>query len=209
MLCGFGRVRNCLNDPVAVEAAIWFHDLVYDTHAKDNEEQSAQVAKQVLGQVGMNEVFTSSVVNLILATKHSAVPEENDAKFMIDLDLAILGQGERDFDEYESNIRQEYAWVSDEQFATGRAAILQPFLDRPSIFTTGGVLRPKIRIGRSKESGVLADKITQLSNLKLTSIERPESPGGHFPSPGNPGGLGTHLSCHPQKPSPPIPSPAR
>lgn len=35
-------------DPVAVEFAFWFHDIVYDTHASDNEESSAMIAAEFL-----------------------------------------------------------------------------------------------------------------------------------------------------------------
>lgn len=55
---------------------------------------------------------------------------------MVDLDLMILGSSEAKFDAYEVGIRQEYAWVSEEDFRFHRAKILQSFLDRPSIYYT-------------------------------------------------------------------------
>ena len=36
--------RAELSDPDAVGAAIWFHDAIYDSQAKDNEEKSADLA---------------------------------------------------------------------------------------------------------------------------------------------------------------------
>src|SRR5262245_59080574 len=42
----FDAVRHLATQPVAVELAIWFHDAIYDTHASDNEEQSALLAEQ-------------------------------------------------------------------------------------------------------------------------------------------------------------------
>ena len=48
MLNGMGQCRPLLHDAEAVERAIWFHDVVYDARAGDNEERSAAFAGKLL-----------------------------------------------------------------------------------------------------------------------------------------------------------------
>src|SRR6188508_2389895 len=51
-LAEYDSSRHLAVQPVAVELAIWFHDAIYDTHAADNEEQSAWLADQCLAEAG-------------------------------------------------------------------------------------------------------------------------------------------------------------
>lgn len=134
-LTEFEAVRSLANDPIAMQTAIYFHDVVYDTHAHDNEERSADFAREQLQKSGADETLISTVVELILATKHNQ-PVSGDAALLVDIDLAILGKPADEFDRYDAAIRQEYAWVSEEAYRAGRSKILQSFLDRPSIYQT-------------------------------------------------------------------------
>ena len=120
----------------AVELAIWYHDAVYDPHAHDNEEQSAELARQAMVATAMAEAFQRKVAALILATKHHDPSADGDAPLMVDIDLSILGQTAARFDEYEAQIRREYSWVSEEAFRQGRAAILERFLARGRLYNT-------------------------------------------------------------------------
>lgn len=127
----FARVRHFAADPEAVEAAIWFHDAIYDPKAKDNEEQSAHLALAMLpGETGLR------VARLIEATKHDGVAADPDAALLCDIDLSILAADEHAFEEYERQVRREYAWVPDEAFARGRSAVLRSFLARQAIYQT-------------------------------------------------------------------------
>ena len=73
---------------------------------------------------------------MILATRHVDPPEDPDAQYVVDADLSILGGTPVEFDRYERQIRQEYAFRSETEWREGRARILRVFLDRPRIFLT-------------------------------------------------------------------------
>lgn len=132
----FDEARFLARRPITVELAIWFHDAIYDSHADDNEERSAQLAREWLSEAGGSPKLIESVTELILATQHNAVPEDPDTQLIVDVDLSILGRTPARFHEYELQIRQEYSWVPEEIFATRRAAILRAFLARERIFAT-------------------------------------------------------------------------
>lgn len=136
------RVREHLADPTAVAFAVWYHDAVCDPQASgdakiaSDEERSAYVAVQAIEKLGLSQHLGAHVSALILATLHRAPPEAGDAQWVVDLDLAVLGAPEKEFDVYETRIRAEYSFLSPEQFSAGRAKVLRLFLDRHAIYST-------------------------------------------------------------------------
>ncbi len=132
----FDSARHLARDPAALELAIWFHDAIYDTHAPDNEEQSAALARRRIGQAGGSAALGEAVATLVLATKAHEPSTHPDAPLLIDVDLSILGQRKERFQEYESQIRREYDWVPEATFAARRAEILERLLARARIYTT-------------------------------------------------------------------------
>lgn len=132
----FEPVRSLAKDPLAVEMALWYHDVVYDPRSKENEERSAVLAMEAAASMGWDPDRREKVAGLIRASTHLAAAEESDARLFTDIDLAILGQPREIFDQYERQIREEYAWVSDPAFRSGRAALLRSFLERASIYGT-------------------------------------------------------------------------
>jgi predicted metal-dependent HD superfamily phosphohydrolase len=117
-------------EPDAVEMALWTHDVIYDPHAHDNEVASAAWVAERL------PLWSEPLRTLILATQHKELPQSPDACLIVDIDLSILASEPARFDEYEAQIRAEYAFVPEDDFRRGRTAILQRFLDRPSLFHT-------------------------------------------------------------------------
>lgn len=127
-------VREQATNPVALELAIWFHDVVYDPRASDNEEQSARFATACLKEVNCS--LAQRVSHLILTTQAHRAGSIPDAPLLIDIDLSILGKPAERFAEFEAGIRNEYAWVPIDVYRQKRAEILDGFLQRERIYFT-------------------------------------------------------------------------
>ena len=199
--------RERFADPEAVEVAIWYHDVVYDSKSKvpgGNEMLSASFCVKRLNGlcVGDSEVgngdgggeggdgtsnsswaervdrikvmIEATAGHRLPSSEELGVPTENadngtrkgfvrDVAMLLDMDLSILGANETEFDRYEEGVRREYAWVGEEEWRAGRAAVLRGFLDREHIYFSDlfrGLLEEKARANLRRslarlESGVV------------------------------------------------------
>jgi len=129
-------VRSAAIRVAEIEMALWFHDAIYKTYSKTNEERSAEWARLFLVKAGASSDVAQRVQRYVLATRHTADGLSGDAALTVDIDLSILGMPRDAYDAFERNVRKEYWWVSHQRYVHGRAAILQSFLDRPFIYGT-------------------------------------------------------------------------
>lgn len=132
------QVAHLLDNPVAVKMAYLYHDIIYDSPAlnDDNEERSAHLASTILKQAGIDYSFIQNVVCLIMATKHNIPANDNDGRFIADIDLGILASYPPKLIKYELAIRKEYSWVSQADYRVGRLVVLESFLKRPTVYQT-------------------------------------------------------------------------
>ena len=124
--------------PHEVEVALWFHDAIYDPRANDNEERSADWARRALAEASVDPAACDRVHALVMATRHAVEPSGADEVLLVDIDLSILGAERDRFDEYEVEVREEYAWVPGPVFRHKRRQILEEFMARPRIYSTSG-----------------------------------------------------------------------
>ena len=122
--------------PDEVEAAIWFHDAVYQPGREDNEDRSADLARVALAESAVSPDSASRIAELVLITRHERVSEEPHAALLSDVDLSILGRSPHAFDRFERQIRQEYARVPESLYRSTRSEILSRFLERRFIYQT-------------------------------------------------------------------------
>jgi len=131
------RSSDLASDPRAIEVAIWFHDVVYDTRSKCNEADSAQLARSELSALNWPETAIAKIEAMVLATAgHTTDAADEDTRLFLDLDLSILGQPPAVYADYCEAIRAEYAWVDEAGYRAGRQRVLQSFLERPTIYKT-------------------------------------------------------------------------
>ncbi|MEM8614433.1 MAG: N-methyl-D-aspartate receptor NMDAR2C subunit [Cyanobacteria bacterium P01_H01_bin.105] len=131
-----------------LEMALWYHDVVYQPRAHNNEQQSADWAVAFLQTHDVASIQIERVESLIMATSHTAVSyieasgmeasgsgnATESAGWLVDIDLAILGAAPPRFLEYDDQIRQEYSWVPEAVYRAKRQVVLSQFLQRPVIY---------------------------------------------------------------------------
>ena len=137
VLATIQSLENQVRDLPTVLFATWFHDIIYDNQAANNEENSAEYARDFLTLLNIPNQIIINVSRLILSTKyHQIAWNDFDNKVLLDADLAILGTSRENYREYMQAIRQEYAWVPKKEYIVGRKTILEGFLKRPRIYLT-------------------------------------------------------------------------
>ena len=147
-----------IQKPAVVAFAILYHDIVYDTNRDDNEEKSAELAKDHLQRLKITATIINQVVQFILATKTHEVPDNsenaNDLKFFLDFDMAILGSDWKVYQHYSENIQFEYQQYTDDLYKAGRKQALEQMASKPFLFyspTFKRLLEGKARENIEKE----------------------------------------------------------
>lgn len=127
-----------LMDFDALLFAIWYHDIIYTSTKKDNEEKSAIFAEKRLKSLNFDQIRLKNVQNLIISTKkHQIIVEENsDNAYLLDFDLSILGTDWNTYQKYVQNIRKEYKIYPSFMYNPGRKKVLKHFLDRDYLYFT-------------------------------------------------------------------------
>jgi predicted metal-dependent HD superfamily phosphohydrolase len=132
----FDAVESSAERALEVEAAIWFHDAVYEIAAGDNEAKSAELAQRCALDAGIAEAVAQRIAGLIMCTTHAAHADGPDARLLVDIDLSILGAAPDRYQRFERDIRREYAAIPEELYRSGRLHVLNGFLERIAIYET-------------------------------------------------------------------------
>lgn len=127
--------------PLTVEQqwAILFHDIIYIPTAPKgvSENMSCSLSKWAREEEGFHYPPRNSIiVGKIIRSTIDHIPHCPEAEIVLDLDLMRFADDKDDWFDHGHNIRKEYAHVWEEDFAEGRIAVLQSFLDRPNIYYT-------------------------------------------------------------------------
>ncbi|WP_175623419.1 HD domain-containing protein [Chryseobacterium schmidteae] len=129
-------VRNQIEKFDNISFSIFYHDMIYDASSKLNEEKSADIAKERLEILGVNNDEMQNIYEQILATKYHQKSDKEDTNFLLDADLSILGKSDKAYLEYTKQIRKEYSIYPDFLYKPGRKKVLKHFLELENIFKT-------------------------------------------------------------------------
>ncbi|HEX7868609.1 MAG TPA: hypothetical protein VF455_00705, partial [Chryseobacterium sp.] len=99
------NVKDKLENFNIVSFSIFYHDVIYDATSKSNEEKSAEISKERLEYLGLNNEEIQKVYEQILATKSHKKSDDEDINFLLDADLSILGKNDEVYLEYTKQIR--------------------------------------------------------------------------------------------------------
>ncbi|MBG6191127.1 putative metal-dependent HD superfamily phosphohydrolase [Arthrobacter sp. CAN_A212] len=143
-----------------VRLAAWFHDAVYDGVAGEDERASAALAEEWLtGRIPAAEV--AEVVRLIrLTASHNPARGDRAGELLCDADLAVLGRSVNGYGRYVAAVRQEYAHVSDTDFAVGRVDVVRRLLVMDQLYRTA----PAQRLWQEAALANLADELRSLTS---------------------------------------------
>ncbi|WP_432122382.1 HD domain-containing protein [Streptomyces sp. S1] len=120
-----------------VRLAAWFHDAVYRPDRSENEERSALLAEKALTEAGLTPHEVAEVARLVrLTVTHDPDDGDLNGETLCDADLAILASDPDTYARYAAAVREEYAFVPEDTFREGRAAVLRHLLDLPRLFRT-------------------------------------------------------------------------
>ncbi len=128
--------KNKLGDEEIVYLVIWFHDAIYDSWKSDNEELSAEMAKEFLIKINYPIYKIDKIGQYILATKTHESNGDSDLDFFLDFDLSILGADETIYDIYAQQIRDEFSFYPNFLYNRGRRKVLNAILEKKSIYKT-------------------------------------------------------------------------
>ena len=138
MLLQAETYKTEIKDLDALQFAIWYHDIVYKSSKKDNEEKSALLTEKRLKSINFDLKRIENIKKLIISTKKHELDlnKNQDNAYLLDLDLSILGSDWDTYQKYISNIRKEYKIYPDFLYNPGRKKVLKHFLDRKTLYFT-------------------------------------------------------------------------
>ncbi|MFD6391939.1 metal-dependent phosphohydrolase, partial [Nocardia sp. NPDC060259] len=137
MLQAIDELADSATDIDAVRYAAFFHDAIYAVDRADNEERSADLARDVLESLGAGKELVAEVVRLVLLTRgHDSEAGDANGAVLCDADLVVLGGDPDSYAAYAAAVRVEYGHVPDDLFRSGRAAVLRAIANQPVLFRT-------------------------------------------------------------------------
>lgn len=130
------QFKDQIQDFDTLSFSIFYHDFIYKATRSDNEEKSASEAEKRLVKLGVTPIKIRECMDQIKATKLHDDHSNIDTNYLVDFDLAILGEDSVTYNDYTQKIRNEYSVYPDFLYKRGRKKVLNHFLQMENIYKT-------------------------------------------------------------------------
>ncbi len=130
------KIKDKIQDWNCILFTLFYHDIIYKAIKSDNEEKSANFAKEKMLQLSIPKILIEKCKNQILATKTHLLNQDSDINYFNDADLTVLGQNWNSYQNYFKNVRKEYLIYPDLLYNSGRRKVLKHFLTMEKIYKT-------------------------------------------------------------------------
>jgi len=139
-----GHISHCLAQAAlaaallpnadSIKLAIWFHDVVWNAGARDNEARSAAYFRNIAADAGMPSHLLNDIERLILMTEYGQTPLRPDEVYIVDIDYSSFGLPWELFLADSVAVRAERTGLSDELYASQHSRFLQALLARETLY---------------------------------------------------------------------------
>lgn len=128
------KISSELQSPEALELAIWYHDVIYQPGAKDNEQLSADLFMTTSDGV-FDDNLRDTVYQHIMATVHDGSEVNHaDTIYMLDIDLSSFGRPWAEFIQDSDNLRLEMKHWPDDAFYRRQTRFQDKLFGQPRFF---------------------------------------------------------------------------
>jgi len=127
------RYADTVDDPDAVELAIWFHDASYLPHPQGHEERSARLFDLMAGD-GISSARKEKIIRMIGFTTHTREPETEEEALLVDIDLASFCRPWHQYLVDTARCRAERKRIDNMDFCTGQIGFLKGLAARPHFY---------------------------------------------------------------------------
>jgi predicted metal-dependent HD superfamily phosphohydrolase len=151
-------VKAHIEDWDTILFTLFYHDIIYSTLSKDNEEQSAFLAEKRMIQLSVPSASIEKCKKQIIATKQHLQNTDSDTNYFTDADLSILGADWEYYFKYMNDVRKEYSIYPNIIYNPGRKKVLQHFLAMDNIYKTAyffDAFEEQAKQNMEKEIGLL------------------------------------------------------
>ena len=113
-----------------------YHDFIHENGGLFNEVKSANYAAKFFSLYDPKSQMVNMVMDLIKSTTHNHVGCDVHTRLFQDIDLAILGENKRRFNDYWVKTAYDYE-KTHKRYYSGRYHYILKLMRRPRIYTSG------------------------------------------------------------------------